>query len=262
MKYFNFFLAIPLSFYSPALYRQVGKMWRGRSFLYMLILLAICWVFIAWVNTHIICRTISSLTDTVIAQMPVIHFKNGIASIKQTEPVYIKVDNSVFAIIAPQDNFDINQSEATLFVKKDGVIVKVGGGQVKTYSFDKTLNISFGAQELKNFVVHIKNLTLPIIFLGLYLSGIVFSYIFYVIVSLLLGGLSKILALILKKDLTYAGAISISLILLTPIIILATVLDIAQIYLPYRYLIYFLISLGYLIYVVRILPRKHIENKI
>jgi hypothetical protein len=80
-----------LSFFSPALYRDVACNWRGVGTLYLLLLLVLT-LAPACVHAHLNVRRASTdpVVDTFIRQFPSVTIRKGLVSIREREPYIIR----------------------------------------------------------------------------------------------------------------------------------------------------------------------------
>src|SRR5262245_47174105 len=82
MKKFGLFRAIVMSFYSADLYRDVGRQWKGTGFLYLLVLLAICWLPAAARWAAGLHRFAVTEVPRITAELPDVSITNGVMQVR------------------------------------------------------------------------------------------------------------------------------------------------------------------------------------
>ncbi len=258
MKRFNFFHAIFLSFYSKSLYRQVGERWRGRSFVYLLVLLATCWIVAAFAFNYQFWQEVNQAAPTIIQQMPIITFTHGVASTKPDRPILIKTpENILIAVIDVKNQFkEFEQSTAKIFMGSKTVQVKQDTYQTDTIRFPERLNGTFGSKEITAFFHQMKKWAIPLLYIFTVIFGVIGSYIFHVVQVLIYALLGLAFAALLKRKLNYAALLSLSLLAITPAIVLRTVLNLLELRFPLDFWLYFLVSMGYLYYAIKAMSRE------
>src|SRR3990167_8413303 len=116
MRDYNIFEAIYLSFFSPALYRNVAKNWGGKAILYLLFIVALSWI----VFTIQVQLGISSLyksnSNQIAAQVPVLTIKNGIINTPENRPylVYTPENKALLAVIDTSGQYKTLQSAKSM----------------------------------------------------------------------------------------------------------------------------------------------------
>ena len=121
MKQFSCWQAIYKAFYSRDLYRDVVKNWDVDVVLYLLYILAVCWI-IALINTqnnfiHQFNREING----IVAQIPEIIVKDGVAKTKINHPYTVKnpVSNEVIMVIDTSGRYQhLKQINTPLLITK------------------------------------------------------------------------------------------------------------------------------------------------
>lgn len=75
-----------LSFFSPELYRDVGRRWRGIGFWYLVLLLAVSWLPVA-IKAHVgFAHFVRQDAPRTLADFPGITITDGVVSIDRPEP--------------------------------------------------------------------------------------------------------------------------------------------------------------------------------
>lgn len=100
MRRYNLIQPLWMAFYSGDVYADVVQSWRNRTFLYLLLLLAINWIPQSLEVSSRVNAWITTEAPYLIQQMPPITLNNGKASIPNEGVVYVKDrTDSLFMII-------------------------------------------------------------------------------------------------------------------------------------------------------------------
>jgi len=256
----NLFLSIPKSLYSGTMYREIAETWHGRSFLYLLLLLLICWVIIAGVftvKTHIASRNFAQTLST--SKLPTINFKKGVASTKATTPYYIKdavLKKTIIIIDTKNKITNFHQSKATILIQKRSISIKDSMGKIEQYFYPKKMTVDIGPKQIQSFIYNSGMWLSPLIFIIILFGGLVISYVYRVIQIIIYALIGKLFCAILKRKLFYESLMSLAIISVTPVIIISTILLVFNISYPFEFLSYFLISMIYLFFIIKANPKK------
>ena len=84
------FSALLLSFFSAPLYRDVARNWRGIGALYLFLLFALTWL-PPVISGHVrFKKFVRDDAPALVDQIPSVTIRNGVASIKEPEPYFIR----------------------------------------------------------------------------------------------------------------------------------------------------------------------------
>ena len=90
MKRYSIIHVPVLSFFSKDLYRDVCYNWKGSGFVYLLLLLSVCWI-APMVKLHVgLSDFVDNEAPKMVTQIPVITIVEGKASIDEPQPYYIQ----------------------------------------------------------------------------------------------------------------------------------------------------------------------------
>lgn len=260
----NLLLAIPKSLYSGSMYREVAQTWHGRSFLYLLLLLFICWIAIASVFTVQIHRNIYNFAQQLsTSKLPTVNFKAGVASTKATTPYYIKNAKSKRSIIIIDTNNkirDFYQNNATILIQKRSISYKDSIGKIEQYFYPKKITMDIGPKQIQSFIYRSGAWLSPSIFIMILLGGLIISYIYRAIQILIYALIGKLFCAILKRKLFYESLINLAITSVTPAIIISTILLLFNFSYPLEFLSYFLLSMIYLFFAIKANPKKALRE--
>jgi hypothetical protein len=250
MKKFSAIHIPPLSFFSKELYSDVALHWRGVNFLYLLLLLAICWIPIMIKLNNSITQFVDNEAPRIVEQVPKITITNGEASIDEPQPYYIKApdSNSTLAIIDTTGTIkSLDNTGAYLLLTKKTLIVRQSDVETRAYSLAQVKNFVLTSDRLMKWLHIFKKIFIII----LYPLALLSSFIFRIIQALIYGAIGLLFASWCRIKLSYDALIRLSVIAVTPCIIISTVLLLANVHLSYDALIYFLIAMAYLLFGVK-----------
>lgn len=245
MRQFNIFRPLYMAFYSKALYRDVGQNWLGTGLLYLLLLVAICSLPFSY-NMQQTVKSIYTSYKPVVAQVPIIAVKDGTVSIDKPEPYYIKDLNTgrIRAVIDTTGTVTtLENSDAYLLLTKNKLILKEGVGE-KTYVIPANHNRIYTATIVDNFLQKF----MYVILLVLYPAFILLFFLEGIIEVLFYSLLAK---LFIHTHLTFKTLFRLTAIAVTPAFILAAVFNLFAIKIPFWWLFYILIAVGYLIFAIK-----------
>lgn len=242
--------ALYMSFYSSSLYRDVRANWRGIAFLHLFLLLAICWIPIMFKLQSRLNHFINNEAPKIIRQIPEITITDGIVSTREKKPYYIKdadTGETLLLIDTTGEITSIEDYDAVMLLTKTQLIVKRNA--IETRSFDLSQVKSFSIDQLTLF--RWSEAIQQWLILLLYPFALFFSYFYRLAQALLYAAIGMLLAKIFHAQLRYQELLSLSLIALTPVIIVNTAYNYMDIRVPFWWLLSFTVAMGYLAFAVK-----------
>ena len=266
MKKYSLLHAPLLSFFSKDLYKDVGQNWKGIAALYLLLLLAFCWIFETWAVNIKVSQFIANETPPFIEQIPEITIRDGNVSINEPEPyfIYDPKTKEVIAIIDTTGQYDsLENTEAYLLLTNNKLIGRESETETRVYDLSHIDNF-FLDQVAINTFVSIFESYFPFVF---YVLAVIFSFIFRLVLVLMYGAIGLLFSRVANVRLDYQTLMRLAVIASTPVIILDTVLEVSNITIPFFWLISFVIAMFYLYFGVRAnkvqsVPECSLYNKI
>lgn len=252
MKKYNLFHPILFSFFSKDLYRDVARNWHGNAFFYLFILLAICWIPATYLMHKGINTFLENRVVPLVKQMPTIKIRNGEASIDQPSPYIIRApySNRIIGIINTSGLLTIpTQTKALFLLTKDKFYIRRSKGEMRVYELKRLGNREF----TKPFFFRIINFAKAWGASLLYPLLLIVSYLYRILQALLYAALGTLVfAKITKSSLDYQQILRLSIIAVTPAIILSTLLSFFSISFAYQWTLYFLVTILYLFFAIRL----------
>lgn len=242
MKQYNIFQPFLLSFYSKPLYRDVGHNWRGIGLLYLLFLSAVL-CFVSLYLYYAMSKTIAGHLEPLIAQLPTITVQQGKISIDKPTPYLIKTpNNNVIAVIdtSGQSN-SLETTHAWILLTQDKLLIQRSANQTTSYDLSNLHNNVYTPEKVAGYM----QILVPTLVGAIFVLTFLLEFIRNLVVVLLLAGIAKIFT---HTTLTYKTVCRLGAIAITPALILATLLSLLYFKLPYAWLIYFPLTLAYLLY--------------
>jgi len=245
MKRYSIIHVPVLSFFSKPLYRDVCAHWKGTGLAYLLLLLALCWVPPIVRMHRDLARFIDNELPKIIVQIPVITIVEGNASIEEPQPYYIrdpKTGKAVVVIDTTGTITSLADADAMGLVTRTEAIFQKNKIETRTFSFKEIKNFTLNADRITSWLSVAKQYVALVVY-PLALGG---AFVSRTLQVLLYAAIGLLLASWCKSRRTYSELIRLSVIALTPCIIVKTVLATAQVHVPRAGLLYFLAAMGYL----------------
>ncbi|MBN1253848.1 MAG: DUF1189 family protein [Deltaproteobacteria bacterium] len=245
MKKYSLLHPPVLSFFSKDLYRDVGQNWRGIAALYLVLLLAFCWIFETWAVNEKVSQFIINEAPPFVEQIPEITIQDGNVSINEPEPyfLYDPETGDVIAIIDTTGFYDsLDNTEAYLLLTNNKFIVRKSEAERRVYDLSQMDEFFLDQNTINNFIDIFKTY-FPFVF---YVFAVIFSFVFRLVLVLIYGAIGFLFCKIANVKLTYQTLIRLAVIASTPVIILDTVLEVSNVNIPFFWLICFAIVMCYL----------------
>ena len=250
MKKFSIIHIPALSFFSKELYRDVGLNWKGVNFLYLLLLVVICWIPTV-IKIHFgVTDFVNNEAPTFVEQLPEITITNGEVSISEPQPYYIKDPESgdVLAIIDTTGTVEsLEDSDALCLLTKTKIMWRKSEAETQIYDLSKVKHFVLNSERVMGWL-HIVSKFFVIIISPFALLG---SYLIRIVQALIYAAVGLLFALWCKVALSYATLLRLAVVAMTPCLLARTILDIADIHLPYATLISLVVTLAYLFFAVK-----------
>jgi len=245
MRCYNILQPVWLAFFSKPLYRDVRQSWQGLAFGYLFLLVAICCLPLTF-RLHVKINHMVLHLQPWFKQIPTFTIHNETISIDQPVPYYIKnPDNgNVFAIIDTSGSItSLEKSGAQVLITNKQVILKKNADTYKAYNLTGIRDHIFTADDADTLIKKVGNLLIFFIYPML----VAFYFIIAMLEALIYSALAK---LFIKTQLPYSIVFRLALVAITPKIILTTLLGVFGIMIPYKWVWYFAVGMGYLFFAV------------
>lgn len=254
MKQYNVLQPLYMSFYSRSLYRDVAANWGGTTFLYLFILLALSWITATYQLQTGLNQVYNRNADKIAAQIPVVTIKQGKLSTPENKPytIYAPDSQEVIAVIDTSGRYTtLEQANAPILITETHIISQSKKNEIRTDQIPTTLNLVMDPKDVNSLIGHYLGYAWIIFFVMFLLC----SYIYRIFQAFIYAVIGKLFSSICGSSLTYGQIILITMIALTPAIIIATILDAFAITFSFQWLCYFVLTMIYLFFGVAVNKR-------
>ena len=258
MKQYSIFHVPFMSFFSRALYRDVCFHWKGVAFGYLLLLLIICWI-PQIIKFHTgLTEFVENDVPPMVSQVPTITFADGQASIDEPQPYFIVApdSNEVLCVIDTTGTItSLDQTDAMFLLTKTEIIYKENDYKTESYEFSDFDDFVLSQDEINKWISVIKTWVTPIFCF----FAVIGSYIFRMIQALIYGAIGLLFVNWCKSTHSYASVVRLAVVAVTPVIIVKTILSIAEVHIPFSGILGFLVTMGYLYFAIKVCSREDVQ---
>ncbi len=236
-----------LAFYSADFYREAAGHWRGTSFAYLLLLLAVCWLPTGLQLQSGWAKFVDVQSPRFVDQIPPISIKDGVVSVDARQPVYITDPDTkkVVAIIDTTGQVtSLDGTGAMVFIGKDQAMMKKGPEETRIYSLSRVDEFHLDRGVVRLWLDRTRYVAGPFIYL-IILAG---SYVYRVVEVLVLASIGAVFSRDATPRPGFGALLGLSVLAVTPPIIVGTVLELSKVSLPKTWLVFLIVSVGYLFY--------------
>lgn len=243
-----------MAFFSLNFYRDVGVHWKGSGFPYLLLLLAICWVpgfvqFQLSVNDYV-----DNRAWALLSQIPSIKIIKGEVSVDVAEPHKIIAPHSgkVLAVIDTTGTMtSLEGTEARVLLTRSEVLLK-DDFQTRTFGLKNVDHFPLDRQRVSGWLETFRRYG-AIVFFPFAVVG---SFAFRILQVMVYAAIGLLFAKLCKTSMPYQTLLRLSVMAVTPVIIVGTIVGIADVEIPLHNLLYFVMGMVYLFLGVKALSRQ------
>lgn len=155
MRHFSVFTAPYYSFFSRALFADVGRRWGAKTFAYLLLLLALSWIPFMFDMRSAWSAFLSDVAPALIRQIPPISIESGRVSADVEQPHFIRTSGSdkVVAIIdTTGQTRSLDGTSATLLLTDSQLITKTSNTQTRTYDLSGIKTFSLDGPTIEKWL--------------------------------------------------------------------------------------------------------------
>ena len=250
MKRYSIIHVPVLSFFSKSLYRDVCFEWKGTGFAYLLLLLALCWIPAMVLMQDGLARFVDEEAPKVVSQIPVITITGGKASIEEPQPYIIRdpdTGNPLVVIDTTGIVTTLEETGGAALITETQAVFRNSDVETRTFSFQDIENFTLDQDRVTGWLGMLKRYTIPV----MYPLVLGFSFIARIIQLLLYAAIGLLFASVCRCRRGYAELLRLSVVAVTPCIIIKTFLSTAQVSIPLAGLWYFLAAMGFLFFGVK-----------
>lgn len=247
MSQYNVLQAIVMSFYSKKLYRDVAINWGGKAFLYLLMLVALSWILLTIQFQLALNLIYQKDSEKIIPQIPVVTIKDGKLSTPENKPYVISnpETNEKIAVIDTSGTYTtLDQANTSILITQTEMITRSKPNETKTTQIPSNINMVLDPVVANGYIKKY----LAFVWILFFIIVTIGAYIYRIIQALLYAILGKLFGVLCHIPLAYGKVLQITMVAVTPAIVLATIFDFFGVAFKHQELFYFLISLAYIFY--------------
>jgi hypothetical protein len=224
---------------------------------YLFLLLAICCIPPTLSLRKDMIKSLETNQVELINQLPDIRIKNGLVRVDQTEPLHLKSRGKTVAIIDTTGSMNyIEDDDVKVLLTTSSLIFRRGENQFNTLNLSQVSDFHINRDIAQRWIEMTRNSLAPLSY-GIFL---LLSYIFTVLLMLLVAIVGLILSAILHSSLKFAAVLRLAAAAATPsIILVAASVAIGQ---PIPGLVYIGITLTYLIVGILACSKPGVEEEV
>ncbi|MCM8794324.1 MAG: DUF1189 domain-containing protein [Candidatus Omnitrophica bacterium] len=232
MRKFNPLQALAASFYSKALYQDVGRGWTGAGLGYLALLAGIASLFAA-AQIHVaVQKFCTEAAPPIIFQIPEIVITKGELSTPEKKPYFIKEPgtDAVIAIIDASKKEIPAQWEggARVFVGKTKIAAIKSDAEMRVYDLSGIDGFTLNQQMLIRWLDRLAGWMVPVLLPFLYIG----FYIVWLVRTLITSLATVLAAKAMKIDMTYQTAFRLTVVAMTPALFLGLLVGVTGIPFP------------------------------
>ncbi|MFC1523085.1 DUF1189 family protein [Elusimicrobiota bacterium] len=254
VRRFKFFEPLYLSFFSKDVYLDAAKNWGGMTFAYLLMLVAVCWA-PRMINLH---QELAYFLDTdaqaIASQVPRIDINDGVATSEASTPYEIKEAKTgkTFMIIDLREKHtavDELGDNVIALLTRSQFIMKKNKTETRAYDLSEVKSFYLDRTRVKGWMELARKWTAIV----LYVFIVAFMYVYRIIQAVIYAVIGILVSKFVQIELGFDVLMNLSIIAITPPVIINTVVSLAEISIPFWGWLCFAMAIGYLIFGIKAL---------
>jgi Protein of unknown function (DUF1189) len=245
MRNYSVFQFPLLSFYSSDLYRDMAFNKKGIGFGYLFLLLALCWLLLVISVDKKFSTYIDEYSPGILSQFPEITINDGQASIVESQPYYISDPETGRHIAVIDTTGTINsldETEAIFLLTRNNFIFDRNKVETRSLDLSELDNMVLDRSILSSWFETVKSYFAAFMYPFL----LVGSFLYRIIQMFIYAAIGMLFVAICKAELDYTQLLRLSVLAVTPSIIIKTILWLSEVRLPFSGLMFFILTMGYL----------------
>lgn len=246
-------LHVPVwSVFSVRLYRDVCHQWKGTGFAYLLLLLAVCWVPLMIKMQIGLSNFVDNEAPKIVSQIPAITIANGKASTREPQTYFIKDPETGKTVVMIDTTGSItalgDAGGAIGLVTATEATFRKNAFETRMFSFQEIVDFSLDQDRITGWLTNLKRY----LAIGCYPFALVFSYMTRIVQVLIYAAIGLLFARMCRSRRSYVELLRLSVVAITPSIIVKTILGVASVNIPFAGLLYFVCTLALLFFGVKV----------
>ena len=250
MKQFGMHEAVYLSFFSKPLYRDVARNWRGVGFLYLLMLLLVCWL-VTFIDVQAgISEFVDDVGPPILEQVPTVSIRGGRVSIDRPVPHTIadpETGKPIAIIDTSGQITSLEGSDAVMLLTESEIVVSKNPGRYETHKLSQFPDMTI----TRGGIAKVLRLMKTWAVLLLFPFALLFSFIWRVVQALIYGAIGQAFNAMVGGGLEYQQTVRLAVIAVTPVLVSFTLLDLCDVAVPWSGMVGFLMAMAYLFVAVK-----------
>ena len=240
-----------MSFFSRSLYQDVARNWRGPGLVFLFSIVALCTIPFVLLLQSELSTLLNEEGPRIVTQMPAVRIIKGKVSIDKPEPYYIKDEKSGDPLIIFDTTGQIRTltgSRAAVLVSQSSLTVRNTAGETTTIDLSGIDGFSLDRRILYEWIDELEG-SLAFI---LYPFAVLFFFAFRLIEAAIFAAIASFLTRSPGKPSDYRKHLRLAAVSMTPAMVIAAVLNIAGIALPFWWLTSIPLVAAYFLFAVKV----------
>jgi hypothetical protein len=246
MRRFSILQALPLSFYSRDLYRDVAATWRGAGLVYLVVIVTLVTLLVVMGIQFSLSRWAAGSVRGFVDQVPTIVIRHRVVQIDQPMPYVIRDRTNgaqVVVIDTTGQVTSLDGLEARVLLTADRLMYRKSTAETRVFNISAidhfTIDSARAARWLDKVSTWLAPALTPFVFAGLFVFRLV-QLVAFALVGMLVGALARV-------RLDFSAYLRLTAVALTPSLLLEPLLDLAGNKARGWWIVWTLIPLAYVI---------------
>jgi hypothetical protein len=239
-----------MSFYSRSLYQDVAMHWKKISILYLLLLLAVCLIPLTYKTRASVSDYVLREAPKIIKQFPVVSISKGQVSVDVPMPYTIRDPESNAPLIIIDTTGQMTSlagSEAIVLLTKTKLLFKREPKESRVLELSDIDSLVIDQSRLYDWM----ETFLEYFVFVLFPVALFFTFLFRMIQAVIYSIIATSFNKYFKLHFNYYPLLSLSIVSMTPAIILDTIYNYFELSIPFWWIIDLAVALGYLIFALK-----------
>ncbi len=249
MRRYSLFQALPLSFFSRDLYRDVGRNWKGVGLIYLLLLVTLITLSILFRMQLAITQWARDDGVRMVDQLPTIRIQHGVVQVDRATPITItdRRGTAIAIIDTSSSPVSLEGSKAEALLTRNRLYVRKSAAETRVFDLSRIESFTLDRARAKRWLRMLTTLLavaiVPFILVGLYAFRLIQQLIGSVVIFLI--------ARASNLQLDFSARMRVAAVALTPALLIEVVLFLANVSPPFWGLVWCAITLGCYVFAVR-----------
>ncbi len=245
MRKYSLFHGFWMSFFSRQFYLDVLNNWKGASFIFLIMLVAVVTVPVS-VQLKKAINEVLDETPALVSQVPEIRITGGIVSTPRPAPYAVRDKaGKTVAIIDTSGRYKtIEAAGAPLLVTRTGLIFKKSEFETREYNFSSISDLTITGDIINHWIglfdTWILVVLVPFIFMGM--------YAYYLMAALCYSLIALVVSSFVKVRTAYTSKLSCAIVAMTPASLIFAVCDLLSFEVPNEFYFSFIVTTGLILY--------------